>query len=235
VKIAQSCLASDNSSSFNFLVLTWGRRYNLPVTKSRLIVALTGATGAIYGVRLLEMLREASVETHLIISPGGRRTLLHETTYTVDQVLRLADVTYQANDQGAAISSGSFLTMGMAIVPCSMRTLAAIAHGLGDNLVHRAADVVLKERRKLLLAPREAPLNDIHLENMLKLSRMGTIICPPMPGFYQRPETIDDIVNQTVVRILDQFGIHLDSPGRWGEAYALGLAGKVPAEDPADY
>ena len=207
----------------------------MPHPPPRLIVAITGATGAIYGVRLLEMLRESAVESHLIISPWGRRTLLHETPYTVDDVQRLAAVTYLPNDQGAAISSGSFLTMGMAVVPCSMRTLAAIAHGLGDNLVHRAADVVLKERRKLLLAPREAPLNDIHLENMLKLSRMGTIICPPMPGFYQRPETLDDIVNQTVVRILDQFGIHLDTPGRWGEAYALGMAGKLPPEDPEEF
>jgi flavin prenyltransferase len=201
----------------------------------RLIIAVTGATGAIYGVRLLEMLRDTPVETHLIISPWGRRTLLHETRYTVDEVQRLADQTYLPNDQGAAISSGSFLTLGMAVVPCSMRTLAAIAHGLGDNLIHRAADVVLKERRRLLLAPREAPLSDIHLENMLKLSRMGTIICPPMPGFYQRPATIDDIVNQTVVRILDQFGVHLDSPGRWGEAYELGLAGKLSAEDAGEY
>ena len=201
----------------------------------RLIVAITGATGAIYGVRLLEMLRDTPLETHLIMSPWGRRTLLHETSYTVDQVQRLADMTYSPNDQGAAISSGSFLTMGMAVVPCSMRTLAAIAHGLGDNLIHRAADVVLKERRRLLLAPRETPLNDIHLENMLKLSRMGTVICPPMPGFYQRPETVDDIVKQTVVRILDQFGIHMDSPGRWGEAYELGLAGKLPAEESDDY
>jgi 4-hydroxy-3-polyprenylbenzoate decarboxylase len=207
----------------------------VPHPPQRLIVAITGATGVMYGVRLLEMLRETSVESHLIISPWGRRTLLHETNYTVDQVQRLAAVTYLPNDQGAAISSGSFLTMGMAVVPCSMRTLAAIAHGLGDNLVHRAADVVLKERRKLLLAPREAPLNDIHLENMLKLSRMGTIICPPMPGFYQRPETLDDIVNQTVVRILDQFGIHLDTPGRWGEAYALGLAGKLSPEDSEEF
>ena len=122
----------------------------------------------------------------------------------------------------------------MAVVPCSMRTLAAIAHGLGDNLMHRAADVVLKERRKLLLAPREAPLSDIHLENMLKLSRMGTVICPPMPGFYQRPETVADIVNQSVVRMLDQFGVHLDSPGRWGEAYELGWPEKLPAEDSDD-
>ena len=197
----------------------------------RLIVAITGATGAIYGVRLLEMLRDAAVETHLVISPWGRRTLLHETTYTVDQVQRLAHVTYASRDQGAAISSGSFLTMGMAIVPCSMRTLAAVAHGLGDNLVHRAADVVLKERRKLLLAPREAPLNEIHLENMLKLSRMGVVMCPPMPGFYQRPQTLDDVVNHSVVRMLDQFGIHVEASGRWGEEFALGMPGMIPTDD----
>jgi 4-hydroxy-3-polyprenylbenzoate decarboxylase len=204
------------------------------VTPQRLIVAITGATGAIYGVRLLEMLRDASVETHLVISPWGRRTLLHETTYTVDQVQRLATVTYAPNDQGAAISSGSFLTLGMAIVPCSMRTLASVAHGLGDNLVHRAADVVLKERRKLLLAPREAPLNDIHLENMLKLSRMGVVICPPMPGFYQRPVTIDEIVTHSVVRMLDQFGVHAEGPGRWGAEFALGMPAKA-SDDSESY
>ena len=202
---------------------------------SRLIVAITGATGAIFGVRLLERLRDAGVETHLVISPWGRRTLLHETAYTVDQVERLAQVAYAPNDQGAAISSGSFLTMGMAVVPCSMRTLAAVAHGLGDSLIHRAADVVLKERRKLLLAPREAPLSDIHLENMLKLSRMGVVMCPPMPGFYQRPESVDDIVNHSVFRMLDQFGIHADAPGRWGEEFALGLAGKTPPDDSENY
>jgi 4-hydroxy-3-polyprenylbenzoate decarboxylase len=201
----------------------------------RLIVAITGATGAVYGVRLLEMLREAPVETHLVISPWGRRTLLHETPYTVDEVQRLASVTYAPNDQGAAISSGSFKTLGMAIVPCSMRTLASVAHGLGDNLVHRAADVVLKERRKLLLAPREAPLNDIHLENMLKLSRMGVVICPPMPGFYQRPRSIDDIVTHSVVRMLDQFGLHVDGPGRWGEEFALGTSIKIAPDDPETY
>ena len=201
----------------------------------RLIVAITGATGAIYGVRLLEMLRDAAVETHLVISPWGRRTLLHETTCTVDQVQRLATVTYAPGDQGAAISSGSFLTMGMAIVPCSMRTLAAVAHGLGDNLIHRAADVVLKERRKLLLAPREAPLSDIHLENMLKLSRMGVVMCPPMPGFYQRPDTVDDIVNHSVFRMIDQFGIHIDAPGRWGQEFALDMPGKIPSDDSESY
>jgi flavin prenyltransferase len=205
------------------------------VSPQRLIVAITGATGAIYGVRLLERLREAAVETHLVISPWGRRTLIHETACTVDQIQRLATVTYAPNDQGAAISSGSFVTMGMAIVPCSMRTLASVAHGLGDNLIHRAADVVLKERRKLLLAPREAPLNDIHLENMLKLSRMGVIICPPMPGFYQRPETIDEIVTHSVVRMLDQFGVHVDGPGRWGEEFALGITGKIPPDDSESY
>jgi 4-hydroxy-3-polyprenylbenzoate decarboxylase len=200
----------------------------------RLIVAITGATGAIYGVRLLEMLRDASVETHLVISPWGRRTLLHETTYTVDQVQRLATATYTHKDQGAAISSGSFLTMGMAIVPCSMRTLAAVAHGLGDNLIHRAADVVLKERRKLLLAPREAPLSDIHLENMLKLSRMGVVICPPMPGFYQRPASIDELVTHSVVRMLDQFGTHLEGPGRWGQEFALGMSGTISSDSEND-
>ena len=205
------------------------------MSPQRLIVAITGATGAIYGVRLLEMLREASVETHLVVSPWGRRTLLHETTYTVDQVQRLATVTYQPGDQGAAISSGSFLTMGMAIVPCSMRTLGAIAHGLGDNLIHRAADVVLKERRKLLIAPREAPLSDIHLENMLKLSRMGVIVCPPMPGFYQRPETIDDIVSHGTLRMLDQFGIHIEGPGRWGTEFALGVGRTNSPDDPESY
>ena len=205
------------------------------MSPQRLIVAITGATGAIYGVRMLEMLRDAAIETHLVISPWGRRTLIHETAHTVDEVQRLATVTYLANDQGAAISSGSFLTMGMAIVPCSMRTLGAVAHGLGDNLIHRAADVVLKERRRLLLAPREAPLSEIHLDNMLKLSRMGVVICPPMPGFYQRPESIDDLVNHSVVRMLDQFGIHVEGPGRWGEEFALGVPAKVTPEDPENY
>jgi flavin prenyltransferase len=201
----------------------------------RLIVAITGATGAIYGVRMLERLRTTDVETHLVISPWGRRTLVHETRYTVDEVQRLATVSYLPTDQGAAISSGSFLTMGMAIVPCSMRTLAAVAHGLGDNLVHRAADVVLKERRTLLVAPRETPLSQIHLENMLKLSRMGVVICPPMPGFYQRPESIDALVSHGVVRMLDQLGIHLDGPGRWGEELALGMPAKITPDDSENY
>ncbi len=179
-----------------------------------LILGMTGASGAIYGVRLLEMLHAAGVETHLVMSRWALRTLLHETTYSRADVERLATVVYNANDQGAAISSGSFLTAGMIVAPCSARSLAAIAHGVGEHLVHRAADVMLKERRRLLLAVREAPLNDIHLENMLKLSRMGVIIAPPVPAFYHRPATLDDVVTQTCRRMLDQFGIHLQGE-RW--------------------
>src|SRR5262245_34063340 len=181
----------------------------------RLIVAMTGATGTIFGVRLLQMLQGTDVETHLVMSKWAARTLVEETTHTVDDVHRLATRVYPLSDQGAAISSGSFITMGMVVVPCSMRTLAAIAHGLGDNLIHRAADVILKERRRLVLAIREAPFSNIHLENMLKLSRMGVVICPPMPAFYTRPQTIDDIVNYTVARLLDQLDIHLDVQNRW--------------------
>jgi 4-hydroxy-3-polyprenylbenzoate decarboxylase len=184
-------------------------------TPRRLIVALTGATGTIFGVRLLETLQGTGIETHLVMSKWAARTLVHETSFSVEQVQQLATRVYPLADQGAAISSGSFITIGMVVVPCSMRTLSAIAHGLGDNLIHRAADVVLKERRRLVLAIREAPLSEIHLENMLKLSRMGVGICPPMPAFYTRPQTIDDIVNYTVARLLDQLDIHLEIHNRW--------------------
>ena len=180
----------------------------------RLIVGITGASGSIFGVRLLEMLQGSGIETHLIMSRWGARTLVHETAYTPEQVNALATVVHPLADQGATISSGSFVTMGMVIAPCSVRTLAAIAHGLGDNLIHRAADVVLKERRKLVLAVREAPLSEIHLENMLKLSRMGVVISPPVPAFYNRPATLDDMVNYSCVRLLDQLGIHVDT-SRW--------------------
>ena len=175
---------------------------------------MTGASGSIFGVRLLQKLRGTGIETHLVMSRWAARTLVHETPYTPEQVQKLADVVHPLTDQGAAISSGSFLTMGMVVVPCSARTLAAIAHGIGDNLIHRAADVVLKERRKLVLAVREAPLNEIHLENMLKLSRMGVVISPPVPAFYSKPASIDEMVNYTCVRLLDQLGIHVDT-SRW--------------------
>jgi flavin prenyltransferase len=182
---------------------------------SRLIVGITGATGTIFGVRLLQMLHGSGVETHLIMSKWAARTLVHETSHSVAEVQALATHAYKFGDQGAAVSSGSFTNLGMVIVPCSMRTLAAIAHGLGDNLIHRAADVVLKERRKLVLVVRESPFNDIHLENMLKLSRMGVTILPPLPAFYNHPQNLDDLINHIAMRILDQFEIHLDVVNRW--------------------
>jgi len=181
----------------------------------RIIVGITGATGTIFGIRLLELLQETEVETHLVLSRWAARTLVEETAYTVEQVQALATHVHPVTDQGAPISSGSFVTDGMIIVPCTIRTLAAIAHGLADNLIHRAADVILKERRRLVLAVREAPLSEIHLENMLKLARMGAVIAPPMPSFYGRPRSIDDLVNHTVVRLLDQLDIHLDVANRW--------------------
>lgn len=181
----------------------------------RLIIGVTGATGSIFAVRMLEALRKTDVESHLVLSRWGARTLLHETDYTLDQVRALATHSYKDNDQGARISSGSFVTLGMVIVPCSVKTLAGIAHGHSDELVHRAADVVLKERRRLVLAVREAPFTDIHLENMLKLSRMGVVISPPMPAFYHRPTSIHDIVDHTVARLLDLFGIEVPGAHRW--------------------
>jgi len=181
----------------------------------RLIIGITGATGTIYGVRLLERLRDSGVETHLVMSRWGARTLLHETPYTREQVEALATVSYAPADMGASISSGSFGTDGMIIAPCSAKSLAAIAHGFGENLIHRAADVVLKEHRKLVLAVREVPLSSIHLENMLTLARMGALVMPPLPAFYNHPRTIDDIVDYTVARMLDQFGLEVRGAARW--------------------
>jgi 4-hydroxy-3-polyprenylbenzoate decarboxylase len=192
----------------------------------RLIVGITGATGTIYGVRLLQMLQGEDVETHLVMSKWAARTLLHETTFTPAKLEALATKSYPNTDQGAALSSGSFLTAGMVVIPCSMRTLSAIAQGQGDNLIHRAADVILKERRRLVLVVRETPLSDIHLENMLKLSRMGVIVAPPVPAFYNRPATLDDMVNYTVTRVLDQFGLHLDAKGRWKGLSTSGARGE---------
>jgi 4-hydroxy-3-polyprenylbenzoate decarboxylase len=182
---------------------------------TRLIVGITGATGTIFGVRLLQMLHGSGVETHLVLSKWGMRTLVHETSHTVKDVEELATKTYGVTDQSAAISSGSFVTLGMVIAPCSMRTVAAIAHGLGDNLIHRAADVILKERRKLVLVVRESPFNEIHLENMLKLARMGVVILPPVPAFYNNPQNLDDMINHITMRVIDQFDIHLDVMNRW--------------------
>lgn len=196
----------------------------------RLIVGLTGATGAILGVRLLEGLKQAEVETHLIISNWARRTIEHETPYTLKQVTALASVYHNSANLAAEISSGSFITEGMVVIPCSMRTLGNIAHGTGENLVHRAADVVLKERRKLVLVTRESPLSELHLENMLKLARMGVMIVPPMPAFYNKPKSIDDIVNHIVARVLDQLSVAAPFAKRWdGRMEGAGKA--APAEE----
>ncbi|PEH76762.1 MULTISPECIES: non-oxidative hydroxyarylic acid decarboxylases subunit B [Nocardia] len=182
----------------------------------RIIVGISGASGAPFAVRLLQTLHEMpGVQTHLVMSSWARSNIETETPYSVREVAELADVTYKLGDQGAVISSGSFRTAGMIVVPCSMRTLAAIRHGIADNLLCRAADVVLKERRRLVLVPRETPLSDLHLENMLRLSRMGARIVPPMPAFYNRPETIDDLIDHVVARVLDQFDLDAPQARRW--------------------
>ncbi|GAB2798425.1 non-oxidative hydroxyarylic acid decarboxylases subunit B [Streptomyces daliensis] len=182
----------------------------------RLIVGITGATGAVLGVRLLEHLaRDPDVETHLVLSRWARTTIELETGRSVREVAALADATHSPENQGAPISSGSFRTDGMVISPCSMKTLAGIRAGYADGLVGRAADVVLKERRPLVLVPRETPLSEIHLENMLALSRMGVRIVPPMPAFYNRPESVDDIVDHLTTRVLDQFGLPAPAARRW--------------------
>ncbi len=195
----------------------------------RLIVGITGATGTILGVRLLQVLKRHKVETHLIVSNWGARTLVHETPYSVTRVQEIATKWYGSQDQAAAVSSGSFVTDGMVVCPCSVRSLAAIAQGHGDSLVHRAADVILKERRKLVLVVRETPLSDIHIENMLRLSRMGAVIFPPVPAFYNHPKTIEDLVDQTVLRILDQFNLHLPSEHRWSGKMTVSTKRPAPA------
>ena len=183
----------------------------------KLVVGMTGATGAAIGVRVLTALKDLGVETHLVISKWARATIQLETPYSVQDVIALASKTYSEHDQAAAISSGSFRVDGMVIVPCSMKSLAAIRCGYGDGLIARAADVTLKEQRKLVLVPRESPLNAIHLENMLALTRAGAMMLPPMPAFYNKPATTDDIINHCVSRILDQFGLDNELTQRWGQ------------------
>ncbi len=180
----------------------------------KLIVAMTGATGAIYGIRVLQRLAGVGVETHLIVSKWAARTLAHETDYALEEVTALASVVHTLGDMGAPIASGSFDSDGMVIAPCSMRTLGCIANGVGDNLIHRAADVAMKERRRLALAVVETPLSAIHLENMLKLSRLGVSIVPPVPAFYTRPATLEDVVDYTTARLLDQVGLRVVAK-RW--------------------
>ena len=182
----------------------------------RLIVAMTGATGAPLGVALLQALREIDgVETHLVMSKWAKTTVELETPYTAREVAALADVCHSPADQAATISSGSFHTDGMIVIPCSMKTLAGIRAGYADGLIGRAADVVLKEGRKLVLVPREMPLSTIHLENMLALSRMGVAMVPPMPAWYNHPETVDDINQHIITRVMDQFGLQNPRARRW--------------------
>ncbi|GBF33756.1 3-polyprenyl-4-hydroxybenzoate carboxy-lyase UbiX [Desulfocucumis palustris] len=181
----------------------------------RIVVAITGATGAVYGVAVLEALKSLGIETHLILSPWAVKTIELETDYTAAQVAELATVSFQPEDLTAGPASGSFSHQGMIIAPCSMKTLASIANGYADNLISRAADVTIKEKRPLVLLARETPLNAIHLENMLKLSRLGVVVMPPIPSFYQRPATIGDLIRQTAGRALELLGIENDIFSRW--------------------
>ncbi len=181
----------------------------------RIVIGISGASGAALGVKVLDAFAAAEVETHLVVSKWGQQTLEYETGLRLEKLRNRANFVYNSKDMSASISSGSFRTMGMVVVPCSMHSLAAISLGMGTNLLHRAADVVLKERLPLVLVPRETPLNDIHLENMLRLSRMGATIMPPNPAFYNRPESIDDILGHFVARILDQFRVENDFSKRW--------------------
>jgi len=184
----------------------------------RLIIGISGATGAIYGVRMLEVLsRLKDVETHLVMTRAAKMTIQVETPHSVKDVEAMANVVHDINNVGASISSGSFRTAGMIIAPCSMKSMGGIAHSIGGDLLVRAADVILKERKKLVLVARETPLHLGHLESMVALTRMGAVIFPPVPAFYHRPKTLDDIINQTVSRILDQFDIDVTLFERWSD------------------
>ncbi len=181
-----------------------------------IIIAITGASGAIYGIRLLEELKKKGITTHLMISKWGRLMIETETNYSVENVKSLASHFYDEHDLSAAISSGSFKCDGMVVSPCSMKTLSGISSGYSDDLIIRAADVTIKEGRRLILMVRETPLSAVHLENMLKLARIGVIIMPPVPAFYADSHTIEDIVDQSVGRVMDLFGLEMDGLKRWG-------------------
>lgn len=192
--------------------------------RPRLIIAITGASGTVYGVRLLEQLRQSGAcETHLVMSSSGALTASQEMGIKRGDIEALADVVHNVKDVGATIASGSFRSEGMVIAPCSMKTLASVAHGFADNLITRAADVMLKERRKLVLLARETPLNLAHLRNMTAVTEMGGIVFPPVPAFYTQPATLDDVINHTVGRVLDLFSIpHTDLVKRWEGITKLG-------------
>ncbi|MFY7942641.1 MAG: UbiX family flavin prenyltransferase [Burkholderiaceae bacterium] len=186
-----------------------------PGRTPRIVVGITGATGALYGVRLLERLKSIGAQTHLVASPAGVLNVHHELGLDRKALEALADVAYNPADVGAALASGSFVTDAMVVAPCSMKSLAAVAHGLSDNLLSRAADVTLKERRRLVLMVRETPFNLAHLRNMTSVTEMGGIIFPPLPAFYHRPQNIDDLVNDTVERVLGLLGVAQATPKSW--------------------
>ncbi len=187
-----------------------------PVRTRRIIVAISGASGAVYGARLLQVLRGLpGIETHLVVSDAGWRNLQHELGMERPAAQALAHQVHDVNNVGAAIASGSFQCHAMVVAPCSMRTLAAIAHGLADNLLTRAADVMLKERRRLVLMVRETPLHLAHLRNMVAVTEMGGIVCPPLPAFYLRPQTVEDVVNHSVARVLDLIDVEHQLAPRW--------------------
>jgi len=194
------------------------------MTVQRLVVGITGASGAIYGLKALKALREIKVETHLVISRSAQITVAHELEMTASELSKLADVVYRVDDIGAAISSGSFPTMGMIVAPCSVRTLAEIASGVTSSLLTRAADVILKERRKLVLMVRETPFHLGHLRAMTAVTEMGAIVMPPVPAFYAKPKTLDDMVDHSVGRALDLLGIENHLVRRWGEEIRIGSA-----------
>jgi polyprenyl P-hydroxybenzoate/phenylacrylic acid decarboxylase-like protein len=195
--------------------------------KKRLIVGITGATGAVYGVEILKILKSVSDwESHVILSDAGALNLWHELGMKRKELEKLADAAYHPKDIAAAIASGSFLTDGMVVAPCSMKTLAAVAHAHADDLIARAADVVLKERRRLVLVPRETPLNLAHLRNMAAVTEMGGVIFPPVPAFYAKPKSLDDLVAHSVARVLDLFGVHCARLERW-----QGMKGTPPERD----
>ena len=181
-----------------------------------MLVAITGASGAILGIKFLEELKKLEVETELVISEKAEIIIKTETNYDIKEVRQLATTNYEVNDLTAAPASGSYKVDKMVVIPCSMKTLAAVANGYSDNLISRVADVMIKERRRLILVVRETPLNAIHLENMLKLTKLGVVIFPPVPSFYYKPKNVDDIINHTIGRILDQAGIEIDIK-RWGD------------------
>ncbi len=187
-------------------------------TKKRLIIGISGASGAVLAIEILKLLNEIEGwETHLVISEGAKKTIILETNYTIDYISELADKVYSINDIGASIASGTFKVEGMIVIPCSMKTVAGIACGYSDNLIARAADVTIKENRKLILAIRESPLSAIHLRNMLLLSKLGVIIMPLMISYYNKPHNLEEVNKNFAIRILDKFGVNIDGFLRWGE------------------